>query len=73
MALSQAKTFTRLKKMSALQANKTDLQKLETDKIGHFRVPPSLCIKTRLSACSALDMEMIFLSHARLFTVPYFS
>ena len=50
------------KKMSALQANKTDTQKLETDKIGHFRVPPGLCIKTRLSACSAL--EMIFHTHA---------
>ena len=61
-SLSRAKTFTRPKKMSALQANKTDTQKLETDKIGHFRVPPGLCIKTRLSACSAF--EMIFHSHA---------
>ena len=30
---------------------------------GHFRVPLSLCIKTRLSA-QPYDMEMIFHSHA---------
>ena len=31
--------------------------------VGHFRVPPDLCIKTRLSA-QPYDMEMIFHSHA---------
>ena len=31
--------------------------------IGHFRVPPGLCIKMRLM-CSTFDVEMIFYSHA---------
>ena len=30
--------------------------------IGHFRVPPRLCFKTRVG--SAFDMEIIFHSHA---------
>ena len=31
--------------------------------MGHFRVPPSLCIKNEVK-CPAFDMEMIFHSHA---------
>ena len=34
-----------------------------TFEIGHFRVPPGLCIKKEVK-CSDFDMEMFFYSHA---------
>ena len=44
--------------------NRTVISPIMALVIGYFRVPPGLCIKTRLLKCSAFDMEMIFHSHA---------
>ena len=41
-------------------------------KILHFRVPPGLCIKTRLSAQPLIYMEMIFHFHANSFSQQNF-
>ena len=60
----QAKTRGRRGGIIQLISKRAILWGIKCKEIGHFRVPPGLCIKTKLSEHSAFDIEMIFHSHA---------
>ena len=60
----QAKTRGRRGGIIQLISKRAILWGTKCKEIGHCRVPPGLCIKTKLSEHSAFDIEMSFHSHA---------